>query len=339
MDKIKYNLGLDLGIASVGWGIVGIDDDKNPTHIIDTGVVIVESMETGTEGKLKTAKRRSARGTRRTLRRRKHRISRIKNLLRQEFNILDYKEVYNSTKLNVYELKVKGLEEKLTKEELAIVLIHYSKHRGFKSNRKSETAEGEGPILKAIAQNKEILGDESISKYYLDNLNGIDKLKNDGEYKFSFGREEYKNEIEKLLDIQIQNNLIDKIFKKKYIKIWESQRDFSEGPGGESEYSVDFEKVFGRCTFEKDELRAPRQSLSQQTHVGLIKLSNLRYKDLSSDNKEYQSLSIEQVRNLLEESYKTKDFTYQKIKNKLWKNKKIKFKNLKLSKRIYDSFK
>lgn len=65
LKEISYTLGLDLGIASVGWAVAGIDEDNNPTHIVDTGVVVVESMEDG-RGNLANADRRNARGARRT---------------------------------------------------------------------------------------------------------------------------------------------------------------------------------------------------------------------------------------------------------------------------------
>ncbi len=33
----KYILGLDIGISSVGWGMLEIDDNNNPCRIIDVG--------------------------------------------------------------------------------------------------------------------------------------------------------------------------------------------------------------------------------------------------------------------------------------------------------------
>ena len=35
--KYNYVLGLDIGISSVGWGLLALDDDGNPYKIIDVG--------------------------------------------------------------------------------------------------------------------------------------------------------------------------------------------------------------------------------------------------------------------------------------------------------------
>lgn len=37
-NPINYILGLDIGIASVGWAMVEIDEEENPIRLIDLGV-------------------------------------------------------------------------------------------------------------------------------------------------------------------------------------------------------------------------------------------------------------------------------------------------------------
>lgn len=37
-NPINYILGLDIGIASVGWAMVEIDEEGNPIRLIDLGV-------------------------------------------------------------------------------------------------------------------------------------------------------------------------------------------------------------------------------------------------------------------------------------------------------------
>ena len=41
-NPLNYILGLDIGIASVGWAIVEIDDKENPIRLIDLGVRVFE---------------------------------------------------------------------------------------------------------------------------------------------------------------------------------------------------------------------------------------------------------------------------------------------------------
>ena len=113
-----YILGLDLGITSVGFGIIEEDTYK----IIKYGVRLFDE---GTADNNLT--RRQNRSSRRLRSRRKNRINAIKYLLLNNnvipnvnFDILD----------NVYELRVKGLTQKLTNLELANVLVNLAKRRG-----------------------------------------------------------------------------------------------------------------------------------------------------------------------------------------------------------------
>ncbi len=283
---MKYSLGLDLGITSIGWSMVGLDEDGNATHIIDANVTTLESIEDD-KGELKNVSRREARGIRRTIRRRAHRVKRVKYLLSTLG--VDVDTIYNvqsKVQFNPYYLKNKGLNEKLDLDELAICLIHYAKHRGFKSNRKSGVDEADGDLLKSVSENKKILeaNNLTVSQYlyskYID-LDGKDKLKNTtGDYKYLFDRQTYKDEIELFLENQITLGTIDEDFKANYIKIWESQRDFSEGPGSPSPYAVDFAKSFGYCNFKIDGetmLRAPKCAPTTEIFTLLQKLNNIRY--------------------------------------------------------------
>ncbi len=81
MKQEKYTLGLDIGISSVGWGLVRLDEDNNPNHIIDVGVKIFSPGEVQKTGESKNLERRAKRGSRRIIRRREFRVDRIKYLL------------------------------------------------------------------------------------------------------------------------------------------------------------------------------------------------------------------------------------------------------------------
>ena len=83
----KYVLGLDIGISSVGWGLIELNENNEPYKIKDTGVRIFSPGENVKTGESKNIARREKRGTRRILRRRKFRINRIRYLL-AEYNFL-----------------------------------------------------------------------------------------------------------------------------------------------------------------------------------------------------------------------------------------------------------
>ncbi len=75
-NPINYILGLDIGIASVGWAMVEIDEEENPIRLIDLGVRVFERAEVPKTGDSLAAARRLARSVRRLTRRRAHRLLR-----------------------------------------------------------------------------------------------------------------------------------------------------------------------------------------------------------------------------------------------------------------------
>ena len=68
---MKYRIGLDIGIGSVGWSV--ISGEHNNARIEDFGVRIFESGEKNNGKDRKSQERRGFRGTRRLIRRRRHR--------------------------------------------------------------------------------------------------------------------------------------------------------------------------------------------------------------------------------------------------------------------------
>ena len=163
-ERLDYRIGLDIGIASVGWAVLQNNSQGEPVHIVDLGVRIFDKAEQPKTGESLAAPRRDARTTRRRLRRRKHRMDRIKYLFSQEglIEIEPFMERYYSGKLkDVYQLRYEALDRKLKDEELAQVLLHIAKHRGFRSTRKAELAEDKegGQVLKATNENKKRMED------------------------------------------------------------------------------------------------------------------------------------------------------------------------------------
>ena len=158
---MDYRIGLDIGIASVGWAVLENGEDDEPKRIVDLGVRIFDVAEIPKTGASLAQPRREARTTRRRLRRRRHRLERIRYLLEQQ-GIITEAELgvyYESGELpSVYQLRAEALERKLNKKELAQILIHIAKHRGFKSTRKAETKEKEGgEVLSAVKSNQMLM--------------------------------------------------------------------------------------------------------------------------------------------------------------------------------------
>ncbi len=345
----KYILGLDIGISSVGWGLLELDDNNEPFRIIDVGSRIFSPGEVEKTGDSRAKGRREHRGSRRVIRRREFRVDRIRYLL-YEYGFLDAKldsdkfsvnsdkltlvyqdminNYYKNNHTNPYKLKVEALDRKLTKEELSIILVHYAKKRGYKSNREEndliDKLEKEvqpksvnkdvGKVLGAINENVILMKENNyrtVSEMYIKDPKFRDKIKNSvDDYKVSVTREMYEEEIKLVLDRQIKFGLINEKFKDEYLKIWSSQRHYSSGPGYYYEY-VDGEKkklrspyggnlierMVGKCKFDGNP-RAPKYAYSSEKFVSLTKLVNLRYK--ADINDSYISLTKKEIASMIE---------------------------------------
>ena len=142
--------GLDIGIASVGWAVLG------ENRIIDLGVRCFDKAETAKEGESLNLARRSARLLRRRLRRRAWRLTKLARALKREGLIADanfFKKQQAFTQ-SLWQLRVEALSRRLTDEEWARVIYHLCKHRGFHWISRAEEkaaksdSKGEGGAVK-----------------------------------------------------------------------------------------------------------------------------------------------------------------------------------------------
>lgn len=337
MNKEKYILGLDVGISSVGWGLIKIDEDSNPYQILDVGVKIFSPGEVPKTGASKNLARREKRGARRIIRRREFRVDRIRKLLNvngylgeevvsglvSEVNdkltaIYDemLKKYYTNKSITPYHLKVEAMDRKLNKDELAIILVHYAKHRGYKSNRDEDVNDSEaGKVKSSIENNKKIMeieGYRIVSEMFVKDKRFEDKIRNsNGDYKLSVTREMYLDEINKVLDSQIKFGLITEEFKNDYVEIWSSQRHYAKGPGGDSKYGGDLiARMTGKCKFD-GKPRAPKCAPSSEIFVALTSLINMRYKNGRND--EYKTLNAEQIKKIINLAKTQDNVSYARI--------------------------
>ena len=103
-----YILGLDIGVASVGYAI--IDERYN---------VLISGVRLFREGTAEeNVARRGFRSSRRGVRRSRHRLDRLKELLS---NVLGRSGDQSYT--NLYEIRVRGLSNKLSPDELIAAII------------------------------------------------------------------------------------------------------------------------------------------------------------------------------------------------------------------------
>ena len=317
---MKYSLGLDIGTTSIGWAV--IDLDNNRVH--DVGVRIFEKPEDPQSGKSLAEPRRTARSTRRRLKRRRQRL----NTLKQFFitnNLLTAEEIEKllspESKLEPYEIREKAINEKASNEELFVALYHIAKRRGYKSNRKSlEEKDSEGSrVLSAISDNAAILAK-------LDTKSVATALNRDGkfaehrrnkrdDYTNSFVRGNFETEANAIIDTQLKYGLQLNDEQVKELLYGDEKHGiytgmFSQRPFMTSEL---IQKMRGHCELEPGEPRAPRTSYSFELFRLAQNLSHLRI----VIDKEARGLTPDEITQVVERAKDIKMLKYSHIRDVL----------------------
>ncbi len=311
----NQKLGLDIGTKSLGWSIIG-KTENDTWEIVDLGVRLWEAPEEPKSLDSAMMVRRGFRSQRRMYRRRQARIKDLKKILEQS-GLITIKEIeehfihlkaandfnVNNPKyekeINPIYLRAKGLEEKLTPLQIAIVLINYAKRRGYNNvfetdDKRSGVSEAKKFVEKyqfpvyAILKD-DFFRDRSDRLYYRNNVRKPEK--NNSETKSDesnnaanqkehilFLRADYKNELEQILKTQSQYyDSIDEAFLKQMVEdIVFRQRDFEDGPGPKENkeaweedmkqnhkfnFYPNFLEMVGKCQYFKEEDRTHNYSI------------------------------------------------------------------------------
>lgn len=225
---MKYILGLDPGIASIGWALIqeAENADEN-SRIIASNVVKVDFDNfTFINGKGKISDgnaikmyqkgytvspnlvRRQKRGAHRNLQHFKLRRSALIALLRENGFIDDDTFLCEDGKGTTYEtlnLRSKAASEEISLSELARVLLMINKKRGYKSSRKGEVDADEedmGEYLAAITGRSKLLADnhQTVGQYLMSQI-ALHPLQ--GIKRQTFYRKDYEDEFEQIWKTQI----------------------------------------------------------------------------------------------------------------------------------------
>ena len=325
---MKYGIGLDIGIASVGSCVMELDTNNEPYKILKLCSRVFETAE-GEKGKTPASERRYNRSIRRITRRRRHRKERIRAFIcsylgvnNEEINAI-YEQVGLS---DIYAVRYEALDRLLSKEELIRLLIHYSQRRGFKSNRKTDASDEskseEGALLGAASENKALMknkGYRTIGEMlYRDEKFLKNKRNKGGEYSNTFLRSDFEEEIRLVFKKQrsLSNPYISEEFEEKYLGILLSQRSFDEGPGSgkNSIYSGNqIEKMLRPCTLEPDEIRAPKASFSFEYFSLLSKINSVRIQSRSGK----RVLTAHERMTIRELAFKQKELNFGSLRKAL----------------------
>lgn len=281
--EIRENLvlGLDLGIASCGWAVI----DVSAQAVVAMGSRTWDAPETDKERTPTNQIRRTHRGMRRVIKRRRQRMNAVRRLFRAH-GLIDNQapDGLRIDEFDPWALRAAGLDRRLSGPEMAVALGHIAKHRGFKSNAKRErgaNAEGDaGKMLNAIKetasklQNHSIVGDIPAIRYrtvgemfFKDPEFAGRKRNRDGEFTRSVLRDDQAYEVAELFKAQrgAGNPLATPGLEAAFAHIAFFQRPLQ-----------DSDALVGDCPFEPGQKRAARHAPSFERFRMLSRLAAIR---------------------------------------------------------------
>lgn len=275
--------GLDIGIASVGWAVLG------ENRIIDLGVRCFDKAETADKGESLNLARRTARLLRRRLRRRAWRLTKLARTLKRVGVIGDANMFKQSPKKGTpaarpWQLRVDALDRKLDAKEWARVIYHLCKHRGFHWISKAEEKAAEndnegGRVKKGLAGTKKLMDAKkyrTAAEMVLKEFPEAQRNKH-GDYSKALSRILLADELKTLF---VRQRALGNLHASEGLEaIILGNGDKKSGLFWKQEPALSGEallKMLGKCTFEKSEYRAPKASFTAERHVWLTRLNNLR---------------------------------------------------------------
>lgn len=207
---MKKILGLDLGVSSIGWAVVNEAEDNNEkSSIVRLGVRVnpltTDEQKNFEEGKSITtnADRTLKRSARRNLQRFRLRRNELIKVLKAHNIISDntcLTEKGKNTTFETLSLRAKSVNEKVSLEEFARILLSINSNRGYKSNRKVKQSEQEdGQLIDSMDVATELLKRNITPAQYC-----LELLEKGTETFPDFYRSDLQNEFERILNNQKQ---------------------------------------------------------------------------------------------------------------------------------------
>lgn len=305
----NLTLGLDLGTNSIGWALIDFDDNQQPQKLIACGSRIFQEAVEAKTGTPKNHARRAARAARKLVARRKQRRTKLLNLL-VHHGLLPQDEVERNALLldnqanNPYQLRKRGLDEKLEPLALGRALYHLAHRRGFQSNRKAASDE-DGKVktaISALRADMQVTHCRSLGEYlaaqptqrrrYTDRAMYAEEFEQLWNKQASFAPEQ----LTQALKIAIHNS----IFFQRPLK---SQKN-----------------LVGKCTFEPTRKRATKAILLSQRFRILQDVNHLAVKNPIT--RDFRPLTQDERNKLAEALDKQKSMTWGAVRKVVGWNKK-----------------
>lgn len=302
--------GLDGGIASLGWAVLDFGENGEG-RIAAAGSRGFDPPETAKEGTPTNRIRRLMRGQRRVVRRRRQRMSQVRQLLHAHGLLAAAdRDALRLPEADPWSLRAEGLDRALSATELAAALGHIARHRGFRSNSKrdvaSNAADETSKMLKAMAATKERIAQwrtvgEMMAR---DPAYAVRKRNRGGDFSHSLYRDDQEHEVRRLLAAQRRcgQGLASDELEAAFIQAAFDQRPLQ-----------DSENMLAACPFERAEKRTARRGYSFERFRLLSRLNAIRLATARGP----LPLTPEQVTRIADSFAQQKSITFKSVRRLL----------------------
>ena len=282
-------LGLDLGVASIGWALIAEDNDKFKLEAwgsrifeqgLDAGKGGLDAISAG-KGISRCAARRLKKALRRQYRRRRERKDDVKRVLTENgmlpnpltsdfFVEMDRKLVQtlpesgreHAFHIAPYLYRKLALDRPLAKEEFGRAIYHLAQRRGYLSNRKQDLKDKDsGKVkesIKGLRNAIEQAGARTLAEYFC----AVDPEQQRIRTRYT-DRAMYQDEFHKICEVQrelVSPDLEEKLFQAIFF-----QRKLKSSKG-----------LIGKCELHPEHRRATMACEEAQLFRLLATVSNLR---------------------------------------------------------------
>ncbi|KPE52491.1 type II CRISPR RNA-guided endonuclease Cas9 [Chryseobacterium indologenes] len=300
---MKYILGLDIGVSSVGIAVIS---EENQKKTIENLAVRIVPEDPDFHGKFysgntasKNLERTAKRGNRKNNQRFKARRDKLYQSLKEN-NMFPTSNLFDLSAVELYGLRAKAVSEQVSLQELGRILILLNQRRGFLSNRKSVSEENSTEYKERIAGLEKALGNKTIGqKLYSElqeNNNVFEVLLRERTYQ----RSSYTEEFDRIWDEQ-----------KKYYLILTGSSNEDDNKG------TLYDLIRNRIIYYQRPLKSQKGLISEC-------LFEKHHKAVAKSSPYFELFRIWQKINDLSwktpngELFKPTDEQKQKLKNALW---------------------
>lgn len=204
---MKLIYGLDLGVASIGWAVISIDE-SSVYKIEGMGSRIIPYSDTeGDEfgkgvGESVNQQRTRDRTSRKGLDRYRLRRTTLNKILK-EYQLLPEQSLFNLSSIELYGLRSRAASEKITFTELGRLLLHLNQRRGYRHGAEDEDKKQRDWVETINNRYSQIKGKQTIGQFFYKELK--EHVENNKYYRIKeqiFPREAYINEFNAIWETQ-----------------------------------------------------------------------------------------------------------------------------------------